>query len=206
MKRLLLAPILLSGCVVGPPFTIDTSMGDVGGDAGASLPDVAPQMTSNVASSPDAGRDSQGAFDALGSVLETSNDAGLLDAGPDVQADAGNEGGICALVTHNNGQGQFWGDCTPVATYTLGEAMSACLAFANATPGALACKSTDATMACGVSFVLTSVSAGAGTYQDYTWIYAADPGGIGIAGDTFAYNTAALSSHCKGWGTPGRWQ
>lgn len=72
----------------------------------------------------------------------------------------------CALVTHNDGTGQTWEDCTPLGTYSQEQAMKACEAW-RAVNGGGACQ-IGTSAPCGDSLERVHVSAN-GFYMGWVW-------------------------------------
>jgi hypothetical protein len=80
-------------------------------------------------------RDAKGgeaAADSAPDALEDATASGTpdarADATPDAAADATGTDG-CTVVTHSNGLGQAFYDCTPLGTRTIEEATAACIAY-----------------------------------------------------------------------------
>lgn len=136
MKRIF-ALVLLGACGGSPFSSTDFAPQADGGanvEAAVQFDQTADQVVDHRTASPEA------AADAGTDVVAVDPDAGMapdgttmgedaaVDAGADVapseDADAG-----CALVTHDNGLGQTWQDCTPTGTHTQDQAMQACTAY-----------------------------------------------------------------------------
>lgn len=116
--------LALAGC--GAPFTMApaTAESDAGGDTASSEDAGADRVFADGGPSATADHfggvhhDAEG-LDAQGGTLEASTEEG----GP---TEAG--GDACAVVHHDDGQGQSWADCSPLGTYTEAEALAACTA------------------------------------------------------------------------------
>jgi hypothetical protein len=165
--------------------------GDAFGTAPDPAPDASPEATAPEAALadapiPDADAGSVPVEDAApeaaeehdgGFTLHPPVDAGQPEAAqepPEASApetstpppvDAG-----CTPVTHSNGLGQHWTDCTPLGTYTIDEAMAACEAYGKGTcvAGNGACSDT-----------VTPAVYSPSTY--YAWAYSGtDAGQVGM--------------------------
>jgi len=114
------------GAIEGGPSTVDDAAFDhEDGDGMAS-----------------ASADHVGAHPGPDAGPEAAPDAPAPEAAPDAPdaapATEGGEGDACAPVSHTDGLGQSWQDCVPLGTYSLSEAMAACVAGYGS---ALACSS-----------------------------------------------------------------
>jgi hypothetical protein len=100
-----------------------SDQGDVGGSSG-SVGDSAAQGDDGTAT-----RDATGGD---GATRDGARDTGTLgDAKSDASDSGGAEAGSCdgGLVTHANGLGQMFSDCTPLNTFNQTQAFEACAAF-----------------------------------------------------------------------------
>lgn len=133
----LAAAVLIAGCggnvfsSEGRPAVISLEAGD----------DGAPQPGEDSATDGGGGDDADPGADAgpihdAGHPRDAGEDVGTVDAGgPDSGGDVADEPDAddsgCPLVTHSDGLGQSWTDCTPLGTYSQDEALAACNAWAS---------------------------------------------------------------------------
>ena len=159
----------------------DARAGALDGGPDAMARDASPGDASDAARAPDA-PDGSGASDAA-TTPDASDAAAVLDAsdggGGTVTPDA------CALVTHSNGVGQTWQDCTALGTHNRTQAQSACDALSTAA-------NCVATTGCNLSFVGASVSGPGNGMTTYLWVYQASNMSMYNPGDVLAYPSGAV--------------
>ena len=127
---LLLLPIGLAGCpatlsdwsIASDESVTDAPDGQVDGPADAgSVPDSAADGLA-VDSTPVMG-------DQVDADAGADDAPAPQDGAPAPDAASAPETGACTSVTHADGVGQSWQDCTPLGTYTAEQAIRACAAY-----------------------------------------------------------------------------
>jgi hypothetical protein len=119
------------------------------------------------------------------------SDAIARDASPTDAAKPQDASGVadasdaCALLTHSNGVGQTWQDCTALGTHNRTQAQSAC----DAVGAAANCV---ASTGCNLSFVGTSVAGPGSGMTTYLWVYTAPNISIYNPGDLITYPSGAI--------------
>jgi hypothetical protein len=126
-----------------------------------------------------------GSTDASGSNA-TARDASPTDAAkPQDASGVADASDACALLTHSNGVGQTWQDCTALGTHNRTQAQSAC----DAVGAAANCV---ASTGCNLSFVGTSVAGPGSGMTTYLWVYTAPNISIYNPGDLITYPSGAI--------------
>jgi hypothetical protein len=160
-----------------------------GGDGGRSDAEAGPtDGGGSDAMARDAGQvDASKAPDAAGPPdAATTADASDASATPDASdaASTATPDG-CALVTHSNGVGQTWQDCTPLGAHNRTQAQSACDALS-------AAANCVASTGCNLSFVGVSVAGPGNGMTTYLWVYAASNMSMYNPGDVIAYPSGSI--------------
>jgi hypothetical protein len=131
----------------------------------------------------EAGPTDAGGSDAIAGDASPTDAAKPQDASG--VADASDASDACALLTHSNGVGQTWQDCTAIGTHNRTQAQSAC----DAVGAAANCV---ASTGCNLGFVGTSVAGPGSGMTTYLWVFTAPNMSTYNPGDVITYPSGAI--------------
>jgi iron complex outermembrane receptor protein len=121
----------------GPDGTVVEEAAAPGAADGSSGGDARTDAEAGGTTGADGALDANGGEATTDATSQATVDA-TDDATPDAEVDAASDGArtdSCSPVTHSNGLGQAFYDCTPLGTRTLAEATAACIAYAGSAGG-----------------------------------------------------------------------